>query len=371
MRNLKIAFICFSYSLGGLELSALRLAAQFMKRMANVLIVTSPNSPLTQKAVENQMQIVQLGQKFKYLDIMCAKNLARLLKSHETQVVVVMQSKDLNLLAITKFFLPELKIVFYQEMQSSINKKDPFHSWVYSKLNKWITLTEKMKQETLKHTRVHAEKIQALPIGSDLAKFNPALYDKVSSRKLFGLPLDKIVVGTLGRLDPQKGQEEFIRAIPDIIKEVKNVYFVITGDETVGLNGYKKHLIELCNSMGINEYVQFVPFTDLVPEFLSAIDIFVLPSHNETFGFVLVEAMAMGKAIVATNAGGVPEIISDKNNGVLIPPKDAKILAKTILNLVNDEQFRYSISNNAKLEASKKFDIEKTTEKLIEIIESL
>jgi D-inositol-3-phosphate glycosyltransferase len=277
----------------------------------------------------------------------------------------------MSIVTVAHILYPSAKIVFYQEMQFGINKRDFLHTWMHSHLSLWITLTKKMKQEVLEYTHMPEKRISVIPIGSDTNRFDPKLYNRETCRKQFGIPQDKFVIGVLGRLDPQKGQEEFIRAIPSLINHRTDLHFVIAGEETQGQQGFKKTLKNLILKLGVSDYVQFLPFINAVPEFMSALDIFVLPSHTETFGFVLVEAMAMGKTIVATNSGGVPEIITNRSTGLLVPPQNVQALTEAILKLLNDEHLRFSLSKEARTDALKRFDIAHSIDQLVGLLDAL
>jgi glycosyltransferase involved in cell wall biosynthesis len=370
-KNRRIAFICLSSALGGLELSMLKLASEFSKRHAECLVIVPPDTLLAQRAVQCGLTVKFLNAKVKYGNFAGSLRLARILRSHKIDIVVMMQSRDMSTVTIAHIFYPSVKIVFYQEMQFGISKRDFLHTWMYSHLSHWITLTKKMKQEVLEYTRMPRDRISVIPIGSDMNRFHPNLYHRETFGKQFGIPRDKFVVGVLGRLDPQKGQEEFVRAIPSLVEHQTNLHFVIAGEETHGQQGFKKTLEDLSRQLGVTEYVQFLPFTNAVPEFMSSLDIFVLPSHTETFGFVLVEAMAMGKAIVATNSGGVPEIITDGSTGLLVSPKNVPALAEAIIKLIKDEHLRSSFSREARADALKRFDITHCIDQLVGLLEAL
>ena len=175
----------------------------------------------------------------------------------------------------------------------------------------------------------------------------------------------------LGRLDPQKGQEEFLRALPLVLEQRPDVCFVIAGDETSGEEGYKRYLINLSYELHVNEHVHLFPFTEDVAEFMAAIDIFVLPSYRETFGLVLIEAMAMEKPVIATDAGGVPEIVEDGRDGLLVPPRDEKALAEAILLLLENSSLRRSLSKRARADVLKRFDSTHCVDQLVLSLDSL
>ena len=123
--------------------------------------------------------------------------------------------------------------------------------------------------------------------------------------------------------------------------------------------------MNLCRELDIERYVKFLPFTDDVPRFMSALDIFVLPSYSETFGLVVVEAMAMQLPIIATNAGGVPEIITNNKTGLLIEPRNAALLTSAICRLLNDTALRLSLGCLARKEALQQYDFDSCVNSLL------
>ena len=289
----RIAIVCFSRSLGGLELSTLRLARTMKSKGVFAMVVVPPDSSLDRKAREWGIESDTLAPAWKYGDILLANRLAGVLRKHSIDVVILMQSHDIHLASLASYLLPDLRLVFYQQMDSRHDKRDFLHSWFFSKLSLWITLTQRMKENVLAFTRMPAGKVKVVPLGTDLDRFEPSLYTKEESRSIFGIPAGKKIIGVLGRIDPGKGQELVMRALPDIIKHHPDIVFVIAGEETAGESGHKAHLERLCITLGIEQHVKFMAFTDDVPRFMTALDLFLLPSFGETFGLVVIEAMAM------------------------------------------------------------------------------
>jgi glycosyltransferase involved in cell wall biosynthesis len=215
------------------------------------------------------------------------------------------------------------------------------------------------------------ELIRVVPLGRDTSVFDPTLYSQRRARKRYNLPVSQPIVGVLGRLDPQKGQEEFLRSLPSVLERRPDVCYVIAGDETQGEAGYRDYLVDLAGKLGVAEHVRFLPFTENVAEFLAAIDVFVLPSYSETFGLVLIEAMAMQKPVVATSAGGVPEIVENGWDGILVPPRDERALATAIALLLKNATLRVSLSRHAREDARKRFDASHCVDQLVLSLDSL
>ena len=363
--NKKIAIVCFSNSLGGLELSALRLAEAMTKRGTSVLLIAPPSSPIAERASKTNLSVAALASRWKYGDFSTLRTLVRVLKAHQIEIVLLMQSKDIHLTAVASIFVPALKLVYYQQMNSRHNKRDILHTWVYSKLALWFTLTRNMRSDVLASTRVPGEKVKVVALGADLHLFNPSLIKKSDAQMYFGLPQDKNIVGVLGRLDKVKGQHIVLQAIPDVVKQHPNTFFLIAGDETAGEHGYRDYLLELSRSLKIKRYLKFIPFIEDVPRFMAALDLFVLPSFSETFGLVLVEAMAMERPIIATNSGGVPEIITNEKTGLLIQPQDVNEMIGAICRVLSDKSLRSSLGHSARKEALKQYDFDRCVDSLL------
>jgi D-inositol-3-phosphate glycosyltransferase len=326
---------------------------------------------LSREAANEELHAQYVKPRVKYGDLLASWQLANILRSNQIDIAVVMQSKDINIVAAAKLFFPRVKLVFYQQMQSQIDKRDVFHTWMYSKLSLWISLTRRMKQEVLEHTKMPEKLIRVVPLGRDTRLFDPRLYDPKKARKRYDLPLNRRLVGVIGRLDPQKGQEEFLRSLPLVLKEHSDVFYVILGEETRGEEGFRRRLVNLSYELGVQERVRFLPFTENVPEFMAAIDVFVMPSYSETFGLVLIEAMAMGKPVVATGAGGVPEIVEDGRDGLLIPPRDEKALAEAISLLLKNSSLRKTLSTYARRDALTRFDATLCVDQLVLSLDAL
>lgn len=355
-RRLHIAFVCFSSARGGLEMMLVRLAASLHSAGHSVIVISPPHSGIAEGCQQAAIRHCSLSPSFRYCDPIASGRLRQLFTQRGTEVVVVGTSKDISTVVLAKRNLKSLRVAYFQQMQSGIVKKDLFHRWSYSHLDRWITLTMKMKESTVQTTTVPAEIIDVVPLGVDLERFSADRYQKPVTRTLFRLPKDKLIVGLAGRLDPQKGQETLLRSVSLVRKRLPRAHFVLVGEETRGESGYLSELQRIVESEGIGSSVQFLPFTNRVPELLSAFDVTVMPSYSETYGYLAIESMAMGVPVVGTNAGGLPEIIDDQKTGILVSPKDHRALAGAIISLLSNRKRRAKMSQNARMRAAKSFD---------------
>lgn len=367
----RVAIVCFSRSLGGLELSTLRLAGAMVKKSVPTFIIVPRSSPLEYRARLTSLNVLTITPQWKYGDLGAVISLARALKKNWIDVVLLMQSQNIHMAVLASIVSPRSKLIFYQEMQSRYNKRDFIHSWMYSKLSLWITLTRTMKNDVLACTRMRREKVKVVPLGIDVHRFDPAKFKKTEARTSFNLPKKGYIIGVIGRLDKLKGQHVLLHSIPEILKKHPDVVFLIAGDETAGKSGYKEHLKELCWALDIERSVKFIPFTDDVPRLLAALDVFVLPSFSETFGFVVLEAMAMQKPVIATDAGGVPEIISNDKTGLLVQPNNVDALTRAIHRILRNTALRSSLARSPRAEVLKRFNFNYCVDTLMKLFASV
>jgi glycosyltransferase involved in cell wall biosynthesis len=139
------------------------------------------------------------------------------------------------------------------------------------------------------------------------------------------------VIGTVGRLTSIKGHQHLIDAVPEILRRYPAAHVVLVGDGEL-----RQALTERTRRLGVDGRVIFTGYREDIPALIAGMDVFVLPSLNEGMGRVLVMAMALGKPIVATHVGGVPELLGEGEAGLLVPPSNPRALADAIGMLLAD-----------------------------------
>jgi len=235
-------------------------------------------------------------------------------------------------------------------------------SFILRNCNRIISLCEDMKRVILK---VYNREVCVIPNGICLDVFKEGKRDVI--RGLFGFSLEENIVLFVGRLEPIKGVEYLIRAAQQVTTEKHKVKFLIIGEGTS-----RRKLEKLVNSLNLAEHVIFVGkiSNSRVSEYMILSDILVLPSLSESFGIVNLEAMSCGLPIIATNVGGIPEIVENNINGLLVNPKNANQIAEKILEMLENRRKMQIISNNNKAKA-KKFSWEHIVDCLEDVYFSL
>lgn len=185
----------------------------------------------------------------------------------------------------------------------------------------------------------------------DIEKFEIEINKSIIKKKL-NISDKTLVIGTIGRLSPEKGHYYFLKAAKEVIKEHPNTIFLIIGD-----GPSKRRLERFVSKAAMENNVIFTGFRNDISKLLSIIDIFVMPSIREAFGLSILEAMLAGKAIIATNVGGIPSIIKDKQNGILVNSRSSEVLAKAIIDLSKNENLRIELGREAKNYVKSKFSV--------------
>lgn len=224
--------------------------------------------------------------------------------------------------------------------------------------------------ELLRRLRIiRPDRSQFIGNGVDLERFNPDAVDRAAARAALGLDDSTLVVGTVGRLVWEKGYREFFAAAEHVRSQRPAVQFVVVGphDEVTG-DGVARGLIEEMDRRGV---IRFLGLRDDMPVVYRAMDLFVLASHREGFPRSAVEAAAMGLPMILTDIRGCREVVTDWHNGFLVPTRDPRALAATILRLADDAALR-SRFGAANLEIARlRFDERRIIGQIIEVYRCL
>ncbi|MGD8535119.1 MAG: glycosyltransferase family 4 protein [Candidatus Aminicenantes bacterium] len=207
-----------------------------------------------------------------------------------------------------------------------------------------VALTPREKADYISYRTCPEDKMTVIHSGVDLEKFREyTLDEKIKLKKETGLPEDSFVVGTAGRLVPVKGPDYLIKASQIVIPEHPHTYFLLAGGGPL-----KENLQKKANEAGVGKNIVFLGWRDDIARILAVFDVFLLPSLNEGMGRVLVEAMAHGIPIVASDVGGIPDLVTHGKNGFLVPPKNPEELAKHIQILIENKDIRRKMGEAGK-----------------------
>lgn len=211
----------------------------------------------------------------------------------------------------------------------------------YKSIDSIITVSEANRKQLTNYFELFRDKIHVIHNGVQVDKYimdeNPE-----KSRILLNFPIQKKLVVVVGRLHEQKGHSYLIHAARKIIDTLPACHFVFVGDGEL-----RDSLQKEIGQLGLNDYFTFSGFRTDIPRILNAIDLFVLPSLDEGLPLVLLEAMAAGKPVIATNVGGVAELVQNNQTGIIIQPGRVDEIASAIINLLKSDKQMKMFGNQA------------------------
>jgi glycosyltransferase involved in cell wall biosynthesis len=201
--------------------------------------------------------------------------------------------------------------------------------------------------EVLIRAGVEADKIRVIHSGIDAARFAEPGRENTPDR-------DASIIGTVAHLEARKGQRYLLEAARLLKTQGYAFKLALAG------NGSLRQVLErMAQSLGLEQEVTFLGFISDVPKFLAGLDIFVLPSLYEGLGVAALEAMAAGKAVVASRVGGLVELVEDRETGFLVSPGDAQELAAAMAKLIRDKSLRAAFGQKGTARAREQFTIER------------
>ncbi|MCM8800953.1 MAG: glycosyltransferase family 4 protein [Candidatus Omnitrophica bacterium] len=217
-----------------------------------------------------------------------------------------------------------------------------------------IAISEAVKEHLIKDLKVDPEKIRVIYNGIDLENlclFKPE--ERIKIKERFSLK-DAPLVGIIARLSEVKGHIYLIKAMKKVLSYLADVKLVIVGEGRL-----RQRLTCLVKELEIEKNVVFLPYITDTRQLLSVTDLFVMPSLEEGLGLSLMEAMASGVAVVASDVGGIRNLIQHNYNGILVKPRDIEGLAKAIIEVLLDKQKKEYLGRNARLFINQHFSQEK------------
>lgn len=213
-------------------------------------------------------------------------------------------------------------------------------------------------------------RVHVVPNGIPLGRFAPGA-EPEGLREELGLAEGAPTVIVVGRLTPWKGHEVLLRAWRLVVRRVPGARLLVAGEVAFWEDGYDEQLRSQAEELGVADAVRWLGLREDVPELLRLSDVLVLPSIDEPFGRVVIEAMAAGLVVVATASGGVPEIVVDGRTGLLAPPGEHEPLADAICELLADEDRAREMGQAGRARALERYDVRRVARQVQELYEEL
>lgn len=361
MSKPKIIHIDTEMSWRGGQRQATYLYEGLLDKGFETIFFTKHNSAISKYLKNKNIQVQELSFASE-LDILSAYKLAKFAKKGNYNILVCHNAHSVTTALLAKIFYSKLKIVVVRRVIFAI-KSGFISKYKYQNklINRFVAISNAIKI-VLEKSNINKQKVDLIYDGIDLKRFD--IIKNCNLEKEIN-PNNYLIVGTTSALDKAKDFPTFLEAVKIILQTRKDVLFVIVGDGAERDNIQKE-----AENRNISQYIHFAGFQEHIGEYLKMFDVFTLFSKSEGLGTSILDAMSVGLPIVATNVGGIPEVVEHNYNGFLVNKSDPKELASAILELLNNEEKRKIYGQNS-LQKVKIFDIKETIENYIKLFDEL
>ncbi|MCD4783274.1 MAG: glycosyltransferase family 4 protein [Candidatus Eremiobacteraeota bacterium] len=352
---------------GGGEVLTLDLASSLLKNGVDITLGCNRGSILSKKAEEAGIPIIVFPMRNE-IDIFAVIYMVNLIHRDNFDVIHCHTMRDHVLGALAGKYSGKSLVVRTQHIHFPENPSF-MAKLAYTKWTDKIICNSEYTKKSLEKSGIDSCLLEVVYNGIDFEKFkcHAQHSQKESIYSEFGLTRGDIIIGSVGSLFKTKGHEYLLKAFPGVLEKYPDSKLIVVGD------GPERANLELISAnLGIKEHVVFAGFREDVPEIIGIFDVMVVPSvWEEPFGLVNIEAMYSGVPLVATDVGGIPEIVKNDYSGVLVKPKSEEAIKQAVFQIIGNKEYRNKIKKNAKNEILLKFSIENTSKNMINIYQDL
>lgn len=366
-KNKKILFVINNLKIGGAEKLVVDQINFLAKNGITVELLTLilPNKQTFDIRINPVVRRHDFN--FNKVNLRAIFKVRNFLKKNNFDIVIshLFFANTLVRLASIFLFSKKPKIIVYEHnVYSKVKKaKHLFIDFVLSFFTDRIIAVSGAVKNYLEKSGINGNRINVVKNGISF-DFIGLLKPREKIRKEMGFDDDNILIISVGHINTQKGYEFLIQAAEKIVIQNLNIFFLICGfDDTV----YARNLAEEVRLKGLSPNVRFLGIRDDVLDMINAADIFFMPSRWEGLSIALLEAMAMGKAIAASNIDSIAEIIEDGQDGILFETGDIEKIANALRDLTKDVELRRKYGENSATKV-KKHSIENNVRNLLEQI---
>ena len=350
---------------GGAETMLTNLAKGLNSSKFNSLVGLLGTGWLFDQLQDNGINTVILRQRWSY-DFQCLYDLVNLIREQDIALVHAHEfmMNTYGFLAARLAKVPMIATVHGKSYFSDKKRR----VLAYKSIARWsggmVAVSNDLKNFIVQKTGLNPERITTIYNGINLEKYRRNDRNPKAKRRSLGIAADAPIVGTVGNLYPVKGHTYLLKAASKVVKAFPPTKFLF-----IGRGKMRRELEVEAEELGIAENVMFLGFRSDIPDLLSVMDIFALPSLSEGLSLSILEAMAAGKPVVATDVGGNSEIIVDNEVGFLVPPRDPHAIASKMLLLLENKGLAREMGERAQNRVEGAFSLErmvKTYEELYE-----
>ena len=362
---MKILQISSAQAFGGGERHLADLANSLAARGHEVHAVVRPKSPLLGELKLPRENVTTLPLR-NALDARSASSLAKLVAVRKLEIVHAHMARDYPLAAYAVRRNPGARLIVTRHVLFPLNR---LHQVTLAYVSRVIAVSHAVARELRAQALIAPEKITVIQNGVDLKKIAEARsrFDRAEFCRRWDLPPESSLVGSIGTLTVLKGHDDFLQAAAKLRDSTPSAFFIISGTETAATKQYRQRLERLIQQLGLTDRVRLLGRMDDISELYCALEVFVSASHSESFGLAIVEAMAAGAAVVATDTEGAKEIVRDGSTGILVPIGGIGHIARAITEFLGHPEQLKEISANAQADVQRRFSLERMVEETEQI----
>lgn len=347
---------------GGQEIRILRESACMRERGHRVIIMAEEDSGLMKKAREAGFETIAMS--FLKKDYLASfLKLLKIFKEIRPDVINTHSSRDSWLAgAATKASSVKPALVRTRHLSTKVSQ-GMASTIVYRKFpDRIITTAEAIREGLIRGNNIDPDTIVSIPTGVDLSLFYPERPHK-DLRVELGLPDETILAGMVSVIRSWKGHDYFVEAAEIARKELPQLKFIIAGD------GPRREAIEeLIRDRGLTDTVLMLGHREDVPDVMASLDILAQPSYsNEGVPQTVLQALAMGLAVVSSDLKPLLEVVKDRETGLVVPAKNSSALAKKIILLARDRKLRERLGDAGRKMVAENFSIDAMADQVEEI----
>lgn len=291
-------------------------------------------------------------------DIIAAFKIAKICKKEQFNILHLHSGHAMAIGMLVKLFYKKIKLIGVKRVDFAL-KNNFFSKLKHNKMDTVVCISNKIRQVML-DCKIAERKLHVIHSGVDTIRYK-GFTTSSDYKKNLGINPEHILIGTIAALVGHKDYPNLLKAAEIVINETDNISFLAAGN---GKN--EQEIKQLASNLNLKNRFVFAGYRKDIGNLLSCFDIFVLASKMEGLGTSILDAQSAGTPVIATNAGGIPEIVLNNKTGLLVNKKNPKALAKAIITLSNDEILQQKLKNSA-LEFVEGFSIKNTVQKNISL----
>jgi glycosyltransferase involved in cell wall biosynthesis len=337
----RLCYLITTFAVGGAENHLLSLVSQLPKERFEVTVAFFKEEAIEARSLVPDFQalgvkLVDLGMSRRW-DVQALRRLVRLLREGRYHLLHthLFRADLLGALARRWAKVPYLC--------STVHNTDPFYThplwrrlarWAAGEANRVIVISDAIGRFMANQVGIDPGRLIRIHYGLKVSTDKPSL--RAAIRSEFGIDPETPVAGIIARLTPQKSHKVLLEAFALVKAKLPESHLIIVGHDPDGL---RPSLEALVDQLGLTNSVDFLGYRDDREALIEAMDCFVLPSRWEGFGLVLLEAMTLGRPVVATRVGAIPEIVVDGTTGLLVETDSRAALADALVRTLGDRAF--------------------------------